>query len=188
MSINIKFKKLSPDAVAPKSNKGDVGFDLTSIEDVNIPSGRVVRIKTGIALAEVPVVIPRCWDENHKYMSYLIKEKQHEIYWEKYSQEISTHKYLIPFFKIEGRSGLASKGLFPVGGIIDPSYRGEIQVALFNSSDEVDYFKICKGDRIAQLVCYLTLANSNYLDMNFTEVDNLDETTRGDKGFGSSGA
>jgi dUTP pyrophosphatase len=45
----------------------------------------------------------------------------------------------ILFLQIEGRSGLASRTCFPVGGIIDASYRGEILVLLYNGSDTWDY-------------------------------------------------
>ncbi len=161
-SILVKFMKLSPDAVTPKSNVGDVGFDITSIEDVIILPGNVARIKTGIALAD--------------------SVKHFSVYEYGAGYNSST---AIPFFKIEGRSGLASLGVFPVGGIIDPTYRGEIQVLLFNSTH--NQFVIKKGMRIAQLVCYLTLSNTEGLVVMFDEVANTVNTVRGDKGFGSSG-
>lgn len=91
----------------------------------------------------------------------------------------------VPFLKIEGRSGLASKGIFPVGGIIDPSYTGNIKVCLFNSSPET--YEISKLDRIAQLVCYLTMANCDESDVIWENVDWVVETERKDQGFGSSG-
>lgn len=92
----------------------------------------------------------------------------------------------VPFFKIEGRSGMAAKhGVFPIGGIIDPSYRGEIKAILHNGSKSP--FIVEKGDRIAQLVCYLTLANNQEHTMVFEECDWQKETKRSDKGFGSSG-
>lgn len=80
------------------------------------------------------------------------------------------------------RSGLASKyGLSPANkvGVIDPDYRGEIKVALHNHSEEMRVVK--HGDRIAQLVIIP-------LPMVLYEtVLELDDTARGDGGFGHTG-
>ena len=86
------------------------------------------------------------------------------------------------FMKIEGRSGLASKGVFPVGGIIDPNYRGEIGVTLVNMGSEDAVFGV--GDRIAQLVVYKV---STAGEVVMAESDKVTETNRGSAGFGSSG-
>ena len=83
---------------------------------------------------------------------------------------------------IYARSGLASKkGLAPANkvGVVDSDYRGEIMVALHNHSDEVR--EIENGERIAQIVI------APYIKAIFEEVDNLDETKRGNNGFGSTG-
>ena len=80
------------------------------------------------------------------------------------------------------RSGLASKfGITMANGVgvIDSDYRGELKVALYNSSD-VDY-TIHDGDRIAQLMILPVVQPT--LQM----VDQLDETERGEGGFGSTG-
>ena len=80
------------------------------------------------------------------------------------------------------RSGLASKfGITMANGVgvIDSDYRGELKVALFNSSD-TDY-TIHDGDRIAQLMVLPVVQPT--LQM----VDQLDETERGEGGFGSTG-
>ena len=80
------------------------------------------------------------------------------------------------------RSGLASKygiSLSNGVGVIDRDYRGEIKVALFNSSTE-DY-TINPGERIAQLMVVPVLTAS------FIEAESLDCTDRGDGGFGHSG-
>ena len=81
--------------------------------------------------------------------------------------------------QIAGRSGLASKGVFPVGGVVDHGYSGEILVALFNSSDETMNFR--QGDKIAQMV-FLPI-----VEVTFKQVDSLDSSARGESGFGSSG-
>ena len=80
------------------------------------------------------------------------------------------------------RSGLASKrGLAPSNkvGVIDSDYRGEIIVALHNHSDIEQVIE--PNERIAQI------AFIPYIKGNFNIVDNLDDTIRGDGGFGSTG-
>ena len=77
------------------------------------------------------------------------------------------------------RSGLASKGLIPLGGILDEDYTGEVIVIILNTTDK--YLSINNGDRIAQM------AIRPYYQGEFEEVDELDETERGDGGFGSTG-
>ena len=77
------------------------------------------------------------------------------------------------------RSGLASKGLIPLGGILDEDYTGEVIVIMLNTTDK--YLSINNGNRIAQM------AIRPYYQGEFEEVDELDETERGDGGFGSTG-
>ena len=80
------------------------------------------------------------------------------------------------------RSGLATKQglrLANCVGVIDSDYRGEIIVALHNDTDIPR--KVNNGDRIAQLI-FIPILN-----VSFNEVDQLNETDRGDGGFGSTG-
>ena len=84
---------------------------------------------------------------------------------------------------IYARSSLGSKkGLAPANkvGVIDSDYRGEIKVPLFNQSKETQI--ISKNERIAQIIF------TPYLKVNFQETDELDDTTRGTGGFGSTNA
>lgn len=86
------------------------------------------------------------------------------------------------FGAIFPRSGLSTKqGLRPANcvGVCDEDYTGEYIVALHNDTDLNQY--VNPGDRIAQLV-FLP-----YLDVDFEEVETLDETERGSGGFGSTG-
>lgn len=78
------------------------------------------------------------------------------------------------------RSGLASRhGLDVMAGLIDSDYRGEVKVMLINhGSHDVT---LNKGDRIAQLVCQPVCVSAVVV------VDDLDETERGNGGFGSTG-
>ena len=83
---------------------------------------------------------------------------------------------------IYARSGLASKkGLAPANkvGVIDADYRGEIMVALHNHGDKPQVVE--HGDRVAQMVFV------PYYTADFILVDELDDTLRGEGGFGSTG-
>ncbi len=83
------------------------------------------------------------------------------------------------YVKLAGRSGLASKGITPLGGIIDADYRGEVKVILHNLSDHPH--TLAKGDRIAQgIIMPVSQAD-------FEETNTLSETQRNEGGFGSSG-
>lgn len=64
-------------------------------------------------------------------------------------------------------------------GVIDADYRGEVGVVMFNFGE--DEFRVEVGDRIAQLV----LERINMVDA--VVVDKLDDTARGEGGFGSTG-
>ncbi len=83
---------------------------------------------------------------------------------------------------IYARSGIATKrGLAPANkvGVIDSDYRGEIMVALHNHSNDVQ--TVAAGERVAQIVI------TPYLAVNYVEAPELDDTKRGDGGFGSTG-
>ena len=83
---------------------------------------------------------------------------------------------------VYARSGMAcKKGLAPANkvGVIDSDYRGEIIVALHNHSNNP--VTIEPKDRIAQIVL------APYITADFNEVEELDDTERGEGGFGSTG-
>ncbi|MFZ9596295.1 MAG: dUTP diphosphatase [Bdellovibrionia bacterium] len=81
---------------------------------------------------------------------------------------------------VADRSSLAKKGLKTAGGVIDAGYRGEIQIVFWNLSSGPIHLK--KGDKIAQLLILPILTPA------VSEVQSLDETSRGTGGFGSTGA
>ena len=84
--------------------------------------------------------------------------------------------------QVRPRSGLALRhGISMVNtpGTIDADYRGELRVILINLGDEP--FRVERGDRIAQLVI------APVLRAEMVEVEDLDETARGDGGFGHTG-
>jgi len=84
--------------------------------------------------------------------------------------------------QIRPRSGLAVKngiGVLNSPGTIDSDYRGEIKVILFNFGE--DDFIIKRGDRIAQMIL------SKVYRANLILTDELNESSRGEGGFGHTG-
>lgn len=84
---------------------------------------------------------------------------------------------------VQPRSGLAAKAGLTVlntPGLIDAHYRGELKVIIINL-DPHDDIRIQRGDRIAQLVI------QEVPTVHLNEVYELDQTDRGEGGFGSSG-
>lgn len=79
------------------------------------------------------------------------------------------------------RSGLAvNKGIDTLAGVIDSDFVGELKAVLINHGDAPMHIKA--GERIAQLVV------TNCYQQHMREVDELEQTTRGAEGFGSTGA
>lgn len=162
----LKIKLLHPDAKAPTVSYAgsDLGFDLYSLEDVVLKPGILCRVRTGIAV-EGP---------------------------EGYG------------FVLGDRSSMALKGITYLGGRIDAGYRGEILVCLMNvnqptASLEIDKgangcindvrlvytdasVTVHKGDRIIQMSLFRADT-----DRTIQVVDELSDSSRSGKGFGSSG-
>ncbi len=151
----IRTIKLHPDAKLPKQDIGDVGFDLSTTENVTLEPFTSTKVPTGLVFASDPIALGNPGDS------------------------------VTLLGKIEGRSGMASRGVFPVGSIIDPSYRGEILVCLYNGTSKP--YEIEAGDRIAQMVFYPVLAMKKNHDVLWEEVKEQSESGRGGKGFASSG-
>jgi len=140
----LNFQRLDPDAVLPeRAHPGDAGFDLRSIEDVEVGPGERATVRTGLAVA-----IP----DGHAGL-------------------------VLP------RSGLASKHgltLANAPGLIDTGYRGEVICSVVNL-DLHESVKIARGDRIAQLVVV------DVPELRPRWVDELPPSSRGERGFGSTG-
>lgn len=177
MTETIKIKRLHPDAVLPKkAHEGDAGFDLVAVEDVIIEPGETALVPTGIA-----VELPEGFE-----------------------------------LQVRPRSGITLKTKLRVQlGTVDSNYRGEIGVIVDNmcgfdpftndtlgliggnylvggiKGEEIDgkYYNyipdvpylIRKGDRIAQAII------QRLPSVEFVEVEELGESSRGEGGFGSSG-
>jgi dUTP pyrophosphatase len=83
---------------------------------------------------------------------------------------------------VASRSGLAKeRALFVTNspGIIDPDYRGELMVLLYNGGHEAQYVQ--HDDRVGQIILL------PFQPFEITELSTVDETERGERGFGSTG-
>jgi len=162
----LKVKLLHPEAQAPTvAHPGsDLGFDLYAVEDTVLEPGIPVKVRTGIAIEGPPG-----WG-----------------------------------FVLGDRSSMAAKGITYAGGRIDAGYRGEILVCLINvnqpgyslrtvrdadglvtdiSLDRSDVsITIRKGDKIAQMSPFEARTQ-----LEVAVVEDLSASSRGGKGFGSSG-
>lgn len=77
------------------------------------------------------------------------------------------------------KSGISLKGVHRLAGVVDAGYRGEVQVVMINLGREP--FEIKAGMKIAQMLIQPVVS------MAVVESDDLDETSRGEGGFGSTG-
>jgi dUTP pyrophosphatase len=164
----LRVQKLSPDAKLPtKAHAGDLGYDLFCLEDTVVKAGDITLVRTGIACG---------FPEGYGGL-------------------------------LRDRSSMATKTKITIwAGVIDNEYTGEIKVAFFNPgrwvyttvSPNSPYalggfgkaqtelrlkgdVELKAGDKIAQMILIPTV------DEEVMEVDTLDTTVRGNKGFGSTG-
>jgi dUTP pyrophosphatase len=77
------------------------------------------------------------------------------------------------------KSGISLKGVHRLAGVIDSTYRGEVKVILINLGSET--FHISRGMKVAQLLIQPVVS------VRVIETENLDITSRGENGFGSTG-
>ncbi len=173
--MNLKCLKMVPQAKIPSRNKGDNGFDLSVIADDNfIPrydDGKEVR-------KSIRIVGQRSVDNGNLKNSFILAHGARYLF----STGIKIQLPEKHFAMLRPRSGLANKnGIQVLGGLIDESYLGEWKVILYNTGED---FVIYEGDRIAQFV---VVKDDDYQCVEVNESD-LQETNRGEKGFGSSGA
>ena len=78
------------------------------------------------------------------------------------------------------KSGISAKnGVTTLAGVIDSIYRGEVKIVMFNTSSEAYTFE--KGKKVAQMLI------QSIEQKKIIEVDELEETSRGELGFGSTG-
>ena len=156
----VKFKNTSGNEDPKYSNEGDSGFDLRA-DLTSLIESDLVTLNDGT-------------------QSLIIAPKTIGV--------VPTGLYFdLPLgfdIDIKSRSGLAVKnGIGVLTGTVDSPYTGMIKVVLFNFSHES--FVIKQGDRIAQGVIRNVMSTNN---LQLRKVDEIDKnTSRNDKGFGSSG-
>ena len=84
--------------------------------------------------------------------------------------------------QIKSRSGLGAKGLIVTAGVIDCTYRGEVGVVVVNGNKPGGHaFAFHPGDKIAQMI-FLPVP-----DVTIEMTENLNDSSRGSNGFGSTG-
>lgn len=188
------------------SKEGDSGYDLRAAIDEDIvlqpgdrkliPTGIKVQLQTVLhetivklkgtdkVISREPVLLTM--EEIFEAVKQFCpaEELSSDLFEQLFACEIKSTPIYDSNYEIQvrPRSGLAVKyGISVVNtpGTVDHSYRGEICVILINHSRED--FEIKAGDRIAQMVvCPI-------VKPKIVEVESVDETDRGAKGFGSSG-
>ena len=85
------------------------------------------------------------------------------------------------YMRIAPRSGLSVKNCIDVGaGVIDYDYRGELKILLINNSNDKEFI-VSKNMKIAQMI------PTKMVRLNLNITDTLEETVRGNGGFGSTG-
>jgi dUTP pyrophosphatase len=162
----IKVQLLHPAARVPTVNYAgsDLGFDLYAVEDITLEPGVPTKVRTGIAV------------EGPEGCGFVLGD----------------------------RSSMAAKGVTYAGGRIDAGYRGEILVCLVNINQPRYSLRLVRdaqgalthaeleqsdaavairsGDKIAQMSPFQSMTH-----LEIAAVEALSESTRGAKGFGSSG-
>ena len=138
--MELKVKRIHPEAKLPiQGHPGDAGLDLFSCRDLEIPSGDLRAVPTGIQVSIPKGFAGLVWD----------------------------------------KSGISLKGVHRLAGVIDAGYRGEIQVVLVNLGTAP--FPLKSGMKIAQLLI------QPVSEIKVVESETLDDTSRGENGFGSTG-
>ena len=143
--VEVQIARIHPDALLPVQGSDlAAGFDLHSVERVEVRKGFTEMLPTGLVLA-----IPPGWEG-----------------------------------QVRCRSGLGRRGLILPNGIgtIDADYRGELMV-LAHWIGEGDSFVVEKGERIGQLL-FKRVPRIHFVEV---EREALEETGRGEGGFGSTG-
>jgi dUTP diphosphatase len=79
------------------------------------------------------------------------------------------------------KSGISLQGVHRLAGVVDAGYRGEVKVVMINLGKETRLFK--KGQKVAQMLIQPVPA----VDIEDVGEGDLDETARGEDGFGSTG-
>ncbi len=181
--IVIKVKKLHEDAIMPTRDEGDAGWDLFAIEDVIINPGDVGIIRTGIALG-----IPKGYRVSIRDRSGLGRQGltiTGGVVDQPYIGEI-----IVCLANVKTRpmmhfvvNILKNMMMNVVNMLMSKINGGDFKpIDYEHDSLDVASYYVMKGDRITQFVL-----EEDPQFVSLLEVDELEETKRGNKGFGSSG-
>lgn len=150
--------KLDEGAFMPeRAHSTDAGLDLRAREDKVVPAGGSAIFDTGVHV-ELPDVYLDSGIDNDGCIVI---------------------KHFNTVGMIKSKSGLNVKHNIKSEGVVDMGYTGSIVVKLYNHGD-TDY-QVKRGDKISQLVILPIITPE------LEQVEELDETERGDGGFGSTG-
>lgn len=165
--MHLKIKCLSDEVLELYKNhktyhEGDSGLDLFIVKDETLKPKSTTFVKLGIKAIALKY---KC-DCYYKCCDKRAEDNKKDV--------VNTSFLLFP------RSSISKTPLRLANsiGLIDAGYRGEIIAALDNTSDEEYHIKKC--DRLVQLVSF------SGEPLSFELVDELDETSRGEGGFGST--
>lgn len=188
--IDIKYKLLTPNAKAPEmahtGSNDTMCFDMFTSEDVNL-FAPPVALQLGNYLPYIQDCYSQVIDpQNGTYLAYT-------------GDAYHPHPSILPYANIPtgvalqlppgvhvswgGRSGLAFKnGRLAFEGKIDANYRGELMLKLWSLNPQDDHLFIAAGTKIAQLeIVHYT---NQY---RMIQTLHLEESNRGESGFGSTG-
>ena len=151
--------KLDDGAYMPtRAHDTDAGLDLYAREDKVVPAGGSACFDTGVHICLEDAVFP---DNGFSVCGWPLIKRLHTAVF------------------LKSKSGLNVKHNLTSEGVIDMGYTGSIAVKVYNHGTE-DYH-VRRGDKISQLVIVPVLTPS------IEVVQELDETERGENGFGSTG-
>lgn len=193
-NIEVRFKKIHPDAKLPMRNHGNRKYNDHEINWLKEENARFEQEMPEQYASGYRIGFPLETDANGQPTElvmgtgdtgYDIFGVEDKVIPAKGSAIVDTGievAYISPgyWFKICPRSGMGFKcGIQPHLGVIDNGYRGNLGTKLYNFSD-IDY-TVIKGDRIAQMVFYPVI------EPRIGWVNEKVETHRNESGFGSSG-
>lgn len=174
MSIEIGFKKLSEEAIIPtRAHKTDSGFDLYALEDTIIKPGETRIIQTGIA-----VDLPEGYEAQIRPKSGITAKTKLRVQLGTIDQDYTGELGVIVDNIYAEKRGLSSSIYTVDGGTTLLDGQAILQE---RKKEFVGSYLIEKGKQIAQLVV------QKLPEVEAIEIDSLEETERGDGGFGSTG-
>lgn len=168
---NIKILKLNPEALLPiKGSEQAIGFDIYS----NFYDLAQQEFKT--------------FNSSHESFDDYVKKYQITLTPHSIALISTGLVFELPLqmeMDIKSRSSLFSKYSILAQGTIDPDYRGEVKIMLYNLGNQE--FTIRHQERIAQAV-FRKIENNNQLFKEVSDLSELSQTNRNFGGFGSTGS